>query len=536
MNRSAVREFQAPGISLRRGELLVPTEVGDPARGPLRCPAGPLLAGSLLRKGLRAESAPLPQLDDPGSDAGGATVYLVTCPQRDGSTAALAVAVSPDDRLGAATASAAVAEWAAVAGTRRLLAAGSPWCSGARRARDIAGSTVAAEAGRGRVVHIYGNLAAPPEAGEELAARGAARTASLDGLAQGDIVIFPAHGVPPGIAAAAAERGLTVVDATCPLVTTAQEQAARLTQRGDDLVVIGQAGNAAAAGITAQAPGRVSVVETVAGTAALQVTDARRVSYLLEPGIEVESATPVAAALRSRFPAARAPHPDGFCYEPSDRAQTLRTIAGGCDLMLVLGEAGSADTRYLLGLARDCGARTQVIGAVGDLTPAMLGGVSAIGMAESTSAPSALAGQVVAALAGLGPLSVVRRQVTSEISTRAAQEAQPAAQEAQPAAQATQAGSDQPAANAVSPPTPAPAPGHAAPPAPLDAAAPRDPSDTPAPPDTTAPDTTPPATTPPDTTPPATTLPATTLPDMPALSGIPGESPTAPGRPAAPAS
>jgi 4-hydroxy-3-methylbut-2-enyl diphosphate reductase len=416
MNRSAVREFQAPEVSLRPGELLVPTQVGDPARGPLLCPAGPLIAGSLLRKGWQCALAPVPRLDDPGSDAGGAAVYLATCPQRDAGTAALAAAASPEDRLAAAAASSAVAEWAAVVGTRRLLIAGRPWCTGALRALEAARNTVADHAGRGRVVHIYGDLAAPPEAGDELAARGTVVTASLAEMAQGDIVIFPAHGVPPDVRAEAAARGLAVVDATCPLVAHAQEQAGRLANRGDDLVLIGHAAGAAAAGITGHAPGHATVVETVAGTAALQVTDARRVSYLLQPGIPVESSAAVSAALRSRFPSIRGPHPDGFCYEPSDRVQTVRTIAVGSDLMLVLGDADSADARQLSGLARDCGARTQVIATVSDLTPAMLGGVSAIGMAESTSAPSALAGQVTAALSGLGTLSVVRRQVSSQIS------------------------------------------------------------------------------------------------------------------------
>jgi 4-hydroxy-3-methylbut-2-en-1-yl diphosphate reductase len=84
--------------------------------------------------------------------------------------------------------------------------------------------------------------------------------------------------------------------------------------------------------------------------------------------------------------------------------------------MLVLGDPGSADARYLSGLARDCGARTQVIAAVTDIVPPLLGGVTAIGLAESSSAPSDLAGQVTMALSGLGPLSVVRRQVSSQIT------------------------------------------------------------------------------------------------------------------------
>jgi 4-hydroxy-3-methylbut-2-enyl diphosphate reductase len=415
MNHSAVRAFQAPETLVARGDLLVLTQAGDSARGPLPCPAAPLVAGSLRRKGLRYALGPVHRLDDaPG--APGAAVYLATCGQRDGSVAGLAAASAPDDRRAAAAAMAAVEEWAAVTGTRQLLLAARPWCGGALRALEAARrmvTTYAAPAGAGRPVYIFGELAGPPEALADLAARGGVPVTSLDGLAPGDMVVFPAGGAPPGVMAEAAALGLTVLDATCPVVARAQEEAARLTAGGDDLVLIGLAAGAAAAGITGRAPGRAMVVETAAGTAALRVADARRVSYLLQPGIPVESATPVTAALRSRFPAARGAHPDALCYAPSDRVQTIRAVAAGSELMLILGSADSPDARQACGLARAAGTRTQVIGSVADLVPALLSGVTTIGMAESTSARSALADEVIAALSGLGPVSVARRQVST---------------------------------------------------------------------------------------------------------------------------
>ena len=270
--------------------------------------------------------------------------------------------------------------------------------------------------GAGRPVYIFGELAGPPEALADLAAGGGVPVTSLDGLLPGDVVVFPAGGAAPAVLAQAATAGLTVMDGTCPVVTRVQEEAGRLAAGGDDLVLIGLAAGAAAAGIAGRAPGRATVVETAAGTAGLRVADSRRVSYLLQPGIPVETATPVTAALRSRFPAARGPHPDGLCYAPSDRAQTIRAVAAGSDLMLILGDADSPDARQACALARGAGTRTQVIASAADLTPAVLGGVTAIGMAESTSARSALAGQVIAALSGLGPLSVARRQVSTTVT------------------------------------------------------------------------------------------------------------------------
>jgi 4-hydroxy-3-methylbut-2-enyl diphosphate reductase len=84
--------------------------------------------------------------------------------------------------------------------------------------------------------------------------------------------------------------------------------------------------------------------------------------------------------------------------------------------VLVLGDPESADARQLTGLARDCGARAQAVAKTGEITPAMLAGTATVGLAESTSASTRLAGQVAEALSGLGQLSVVRRQVSTQVA------------------------------------------------------------------------------------------------------------------------
>jgi hypothetical protein len=80
MNRPAVREFVAPGTQVPPGELLIPTEVGDPVRGPVPCPAAPLVGGSLLRRAKQVGYAPVVHCVDPSDDEGGAVVFDATCP------------------------------------------------------------------------------------------------------------------------------------------------------------------------------------------------------------------------------------------------------------------------------------------------------------------------------------------------------------------------------------------------------------------------------------------------------------------------
>ncbi|MFY9887251.1 MAG: hypothetical protein WAK71_02990, partial [Streptosporangiaceae bacterium] len=292
-----------------------------------------------------------------------------------------------------------------------------PWCTGALHAAGAARQAASDHHGSGRRVHILAPVAMPAETASALRDLGAVITTSLADVDAGDVVVFPAHGVTADMRAEAARRGATVIDSTCPLVAAAQTAASRTADRGHQLVLIGQPGQASTPSIMSQAPGHVTVVETPAKTAALRVSDSQHVSYLVQPGVTLEAGAPVVSALRSRYPAVRPAVPAEACYAPSDRAGTIYSVALGSDLMLIVGDPQSADTRQISGQARDSGTRIQVISEVADLRPAMLAGVQTIGLAESTSAPAGVASQLMTALGGLGRLTVARRKLSTEKAT-----------------------------------------------------------------------------------------------------------------------
>jgi 4-hydroxy-3-methylbut-2-en-1-yl diphosphate reductase len=412
MSRLDVREIPVAGVGLKRGEVLVPRQIHDPVNGPLNCPAAPLVAGSLMAKGRPNRVATLPRADWRGDED--ARLFLVTCPREDGGTAAIAAAAPSGDALSASAARGAVEEWAAVSGSRSLLMASNPWCSGALHAASTARQAASDGRATGRHVYVFAPAAMPAETAAELDDLGAIVATSLDGVEPGDVVVFPAHGVTAEVRTEAISRGTTVVDATCPMVSAAQAAAARAADRGHQLVLVGPPDHAATEPIISQAPGRVTIVESAANTAAVAASDSRPISYLVQPGLTVEAGAPIVSALRSRYPAARGAVPGEVCYAPSDRAGTVYSVALGSDLMLVVGDPKSADTRQVSGHARNSGTRVQVIGEVSDIKPAMLASVHTIGLAESTSAAPGLAAQVLAALSGLGRLTVARRRLSTE--------------------------------------------------------------------------------------------------------------------------
>lgn len=134
MSRSTARECLAPGTVVAPGEVLVATEIGDPARGLLPCPAAPLVGGLLHRRGIRVRYAPVPQSGDAAQFDDGAALFVTTALHGDGTATAIGAAADQVDGVAMAAARGAVEEWAAVTAggcsarsARGARARGAPW-------------------------------------------------------------------------------------------------------------------------------------------------------------------------------------------------------------------------------------------------------------------------------------------------------------------------------------------------------------------------------------------------------------------------
>jgi hypothetical protein len=110
MIRSSARECLAPGTVVAPGEVLVATEIGDPAHGRLTCPAAPLVGGLLYRRGVRVRYAPVPRSGDASQTDDGAALFVTTVLHNDGTATAIGAAASSVDGVAMAAARSAVEE------------------------------------------------------------------------------------------------------------------------------------------------------------------------------------------------------------------------------------------------------------------------------------------------------------------------------------------------------------------------------------------------------------------------------------------
>ncbi|MGH3624276.1 MAG: 4-hydroxy-3-methylbut-2-enyl diphosphate reductase [Sciscionella sp.] len=292
-----------------------------------------------------------------------------------------------------------------------LLAAPRSFCAGVERAIEVVERLLERE---GAPVYVRKQIVHNTHVVAELRTRGAVFVDELDGVPDGAVVVFSAHGVSPAVRAEAANRRLRVVDATCPLVGKVHAEARRFAANGDTVVLIGHAGHEEVEGTLGEAPANSVLVQSVADVEALSVPDQERVSYLTQTTLAVDETTEILAALRRRFPALRGPASDDICYATTNRQDALRAIAGESDLVLVLGSANSSNSVRLVELSHRQGTPAHLIDSLDDIRPEWLDGVRVVGLTAGASAPPGLFDAVVETLSALGSVTVAERETVRE--------------------------------------------------------------------------------------------------------------------------
>jgi 4-hydroxy-3-methylbut-2-enyl diphosphate reductase len=279
---------------------------------------------------------------------------------------------------------------------RVLIAAPRGFCAGVDRAIQIV--ELALER-FGAPVYVRHEIVHNRYVVERLREMGAVFGVELDEVPDDRPVVFSAHGVPKSVPAAAQDRGLTYVDATCPLVSKVHRQAERLIAEGRHIVFVGHAGHPEVIGTFGQVPdGSITLVETVGDVRELHVPDSANLAFLTQTTLSVDDTAAIVDALKARFPDIRAPRSEDICYATSNRQAAVKAIAAECDRMLVIGAPNSSNSLRLAEVAERMGVPARLIERASDIDWDWLGQPATLGLTAGASAPELLVREVVDAL------------------------------------------------------------------------------------------------------------------------------------------
>jgi 4-hydroxy-3-methylbut-2-enyl diphosphate reductase len=237
--------------------------------------------------------------------------------------------------------------------------------------------------------------------------KGAVFVQEIDEVPTGAVAILSAHGVAPSVYEEAKQRGLRVIDATCPLVTKVHLEVHRFVKQGYHIVLIGHAGHDEVIGTMGQAPGHITLVENEAQARTVSLPSNKKLVVLTQTTLGVDDTAGVLEALRERFPSLELPPTDDICYATQNRQDAVKAMRQrGLDLLLVVGSKNSSNAARLVEVGLQGGVRGFLIDRADEINPEWIESAERVGVTAGASTPEDVVLSVLARLKALGAKGV----------------------------------------------------------------------------------------------------------------------------------
>ena len=241
---------------------------------------------------------------------------------------------------------------------------------------------------------------------DTLRARGAVFVEELSEVPAGGITVFSAHGVAKKVEAEAQERDLHVLNATCPLVTKVHSQGRHYVRLGRRVVLIGHVGHPEVEGTLGQIPDPVTVVQSEADVAALDLPPDTPIAYVTQTTLSVDDTRGIIQTLNRRFSDVVGPGTQDICYATQNRQTALRQLAKLADVIFVVGATNSSNSNRLREIGEEAGTPTYLIANGDEIRPEWVENVQTVGITAGASAPEVMVSDAINALARIAPVEV----------------------------------------------------------------------------------------------------------------------------------
>ena len=288
---------------------------------------------------------------------------------------------------------------------RVVLAQPRGFCAGVERAIEIVERALEKY---GPPIYVRHEIVHNRHVVERLRAKGARFVDEIDEIPPGAVTIFSAHGVASAIETRAGERGLPVIDATCPLVSKVHIEGQRYANQGREIILIGHAGHPEIEGTMGRITGKVHLISRPEEVAKLSVSNPEKLAFITQTTLSVDDTRAVIEALKSRFPAIVGPDTKDICYATQNRQRATLELAKIVDVVLVVGAPNSSNSNRLREIAAEFGVPSYLIEDANALDPRWLAGASAVGITAGASAPEELVEELVERLGEMDQIEIER--------------------------------------------------------------------------------------------------------------------------------
>jgi len=284
-----------------------------------------------------------------------------------------------------------------------LLAEPRGFCAGVDRAIEIVERALVKF---GRPIYVRHEIVHNTYVVNDLKAKGAIFIEELSDVPPGATLVFSAHGVSKAVQDEAKQRGFTIFDATCPLVTKVHVEVAKLHREGYEFIMIGHKGHPEVEGTMGQLDAGIHLVEDVADVARVRPAQTERLAVVTQTTLSVDDTADILAAVKRQFPSVREPKHQDICYATQNRQDAVKLLSPQVDLVIVVGSATSSNSNRLREVALKLGTESHMVDSAEELQASWFEGKLRVGLTAGASAPEILVRQVIERIKALGAISV----------------------------------------------------------------------------------------------------------------------------------
>ena len=272
------------------------------------------------------------------------------------------------------------------------------FCAGVVRAIDVVELALDKH---GPPVYVKHEIVHNPYVVKSLEDKGARTVERVEEIPHGSTVVFSAHGSPPDDFQKADERGLQVIDATCPLVTKVHNEAKKYSGEGRKVILVGHRGHQEVIGTMGQS--RMHLVDDREGVELPEWDADEPIAVLTQTTLSVDDTQSSIDEITGRF--SNVTVRNDLCYATTNRQAAVKELCKHVDLVLVIGAPNSSNCNRLREVAEAAGVTAYLVNGPEEVNPGWLAGVDRVGITSGASTPEDL---VLAVIDELAPEEVSR--------------------------------------------------------------------------------------------------------------------------------
>ena len=267
-----------------------------------------------------------------------------------------------------------------------IIAKDSGYCFGVRDAVDLAYKT-AEESGD---VYMLGNIVHNENVVKDLETVGAKVVRTLDDVPDKKPILFRAHGTSTDVWNKAKDKGMNIIDATCPLVKEIHNEVKALALEGRRIIIIGDHGHDEVIGIASQVKNSIVVSSP---EEAQNLRKMKKVGIVSQSTQTIENVQTIINIIMTKAFDLR--FVNTICFPTKRNQQQLKDLSEKCDVMLIIGSLTSANSKRLHQLALERNKKSYQVTCVDDIESGWFNNAETVGITAGASTPDSIIQDVV---------------------------------------------------------------------------------------------------------------------------------------------